>query len=78
MLQEPLWTKAEGHQRHLIATVARDQNDPVTCRWFLSHAEGHPHTGGSFNEAQYRYAIQLEAQEPNNVSACFRLPAWAS
>ncbi|CAL5227685.1 g10693 [Coccomyxa viridis] len=45
-------------------------------RWFLSHADGDPHTSGKFREAQYRYAIQLEAQDPNNASACFRLPAW--
>ena len=77
MLQEPLWTKAEGQKEQSIVTVARTQIDPVNCRWFLSHAKGDPRTGGSFNEAQYRYAIQPEAQEPNNASACFRLPAWA-
>ena len=48
----------------------------MTCRWFLSHADGDPHTFGKFRQAQYRYAIQLEAQDPNNASACFRLPAW--
>ena len=48
----------------------------MTRRWFLSHAEGDPYTSGSFREAQYRYAIQPEAQDPNNASACFRLPAW--
>ncbi len=48
----------------------------LICRWFLSHADGDPHTSGKFREAQYRYAIQPEAQDPNNASACFRLPAW--
>ena len=46
------------------------------CRWFLSHAHGDPHTKGSFNEAQYRYAILPEAQDPNNASACFTLAPW--
>ena len=46
------------------------------CRWFLSHARGDPHTAGRFNEAQYRYAILPEAQDPNNASACFALAPW--
>lgn len=48
----------------------------MVCRWFLSHADGDPHTSGSFHESQYRYAILPEAQDPNNASACFTLPAW--
>ena len=35
--------------------------------------QGNANTGGTFNERMYRYAISMEAQEPNNAADCFRV-----
>ena len=41
--------------------------------WFLGLAAGSDNTGGTFNEPLYRYAITLEAQDPNNAADCFKV-----
>ncbi|KAK9842595.1 hypothetical protein WJX81_008112 [Elliptochloris bilobata] len=43
--------------------------------WFLGRADGAANTGGTFDERMYRYAIQPQAQEPNNAAECFKVAA---
>ena len=41
--------------------------------WSLGLAAGSDNTGGTFNEPLYRYAITLEAQDPNHAADCFKV-----
>lgn len=41
--------------------------------WFKSLAEGQDTTAGSFDEPMYRYAITMQAQEPNNAAECYKV-----
>ena len=41
--------------------------------WFSGIAAGSDNTGGSFNEPLYRYAITMEAQDPNHAADCFKV-----
>ncbi|KAK9843381.1 hypothetical protein WJX84_009886 [Apatococcus fuscideae] len=36
-------------------------------------AQGSDNTAGAFDEPMYRYAISMEAQEPNNAESCFKV-----
>ena len=42
-------------------------------KWFLAQAQGSDNTAGAFDEPMYRYAISMEAQEPNNAESCFKV-----
>ena len=41
--------------------------------WFMGMAAGSDNTGGTFDEPLYRYAITMEAQDPNNAADCFKV-----
>jgi hypothetical protein len=42
--------------------------------WFLGLAGGSDNTGGQFDERLYRYAVSMQAQDPNRAGDCFRVP----
>lgn len=46
---------------------------PSPCALPPPQAAGRDTTGGSFDEAMYRYAISPEAQESHHVEDCYRV-----